>query len=51
MDIVGRRVCIVENPEAVSEPPKLRIVAHWLLEFGMRVGTIPDQNREEVNHG
>ena len=52
MDTVEGRVCLVENPEAFSEPTRLRFVAHWLLEFGMDVGTIPDiREKEEFYFG
>lgn len=51
MDAVEGRVCLVENTVTFNEPGQLHYIAHWLLKFGMRVGTIPDPNREEVNHG
>lgn len=50
MDIVEGRVCSVESTVTFNEPGQLHYIAHWLLHFGMRVGTIPNLEEEEVDY-
>lgn len=39
----------VINQNGVIRPQKIRMVASWLIDFGIRAGTIPDPSEKEAD--
>lgn len=41
---------IVTNPDEPLDPAKIKLFAEWLVDFGIRVGTIPDPHTGKTRH-